>query len=132
VTVVCSRYENFGYAVLEGLSFGCPMVVSRTGGLVEMVEHERSALMCEPGDAGSLAAQIDRMLGDRPLAERLAAQGLRNVQERYSPAVIAERTIALYRRVLGMKTDYESSFHRVIPVPLIRDPVGAAGGGRER
>jgi glycosyltransferase involved in cell wall biosynthesis len=40
VTVVCSRYENFGYAVLEGLAHGCPMVVSRTGGLVEMVEHE--------------------------------------------------------------------------------------------
>ena len=100
VTVVCSRYENFGYAVLEGLSLGCPMVVTRVGGLVEMVEHERSALLCNPSDPADLAEQIERMLDDRTLAERLARQGLRNVVERFHPATIASRTLSYYRRVL--------------------------------
>jgi glycosyltransferase involved in cell wall biosynthesis len=118
VTVVCSRYENFGYAVLEGLAFGCPMVVSRTGGLVEMVEHERSALLCEPGSVPSLGAQIERMLEDRTLAQRLALQGLANVTERFGPEAVAERTLTYYRRVLGMKGLSAPSPGSRAPVPL--------------
>jgi glycosyltransferase involved in cell wall biosynthesis len=116
VTVVCSRYENFGYAVLEGLAAGCPMVVSRTGGLVEMVEHERSALLCEPGSVPSLAGQLERMLEDRTLAARLALQGLQNVQERFSPGPVADRTLGYYGRVLGMKRS--ASLQPAGPAPV--------------
>jgi glycosyltransferase involved in cell wall biosynthesis len=116
VTVVCSRYENFGYAVLEGLAAGCPMVVSRTGGLVEMVEHERSALLCEPGSVPSLAGQLERMLEDRTLAARLALQGVQNVRERFSPGAVANRTLDYYRRVLGMKPS--ASLRPTGPAPV--------------
>jgi glycosyltransferase involved in cell wall biosynthesis len=120
VTVVCSRYENFGYAVLEGLAHGCPMVVSRTGGLVEMVEHERSALLCVPGSVESLAEQIERMLEDRTLASRAAAQGLNNVEERFHPDAVARKTVAFYARVRGMNAGSARSSPRAGAVPLTR------------
>jgi glycosyltransferase involved in cell wall biosynthesis len=129
VTVVCSRYENFGYAVLEGLAFGCPMVVSRTGGLVEMVEHERSALLCEPGDVSSLAAQVLRMLEDRPQAERLAIQGLRNVEERFHPRAVASQTLSYYRQVLGMSPWRSRSTAPGTAVPFSRPVPPAPAGG---
>ncbi|MEX2217570.1 MAG: glycosyltransferase family 4 protein [Phycisphaerales bacterium] len=100
VTVVCSRYETFGYTVLEGMAGGCPMVVTRAGGPSELVEHERSALMCEPGDPQGLALQIERMLGDANLARRLGEEGFRDACTRYEPAAIAERTLGFYGKVL--------------------------------
>jgi glycosyltransferase involved in cell wall biosynthesis len=120
VTVVCSRYENFGYAVLEGLAHGCPMVVSRTGGLVEMVEHERSALLCVPGSVESLAEQVERMLEDRTLASRAAAQGLKNVEERFHPDAVARKTVAFYARIRGMNVGSTRSSPRAGAVRLTR------------
>jgi glycosyltransferase involved in cell wall biosynthesis len=38
VTIVCSRYEIFGYTLVEAMSQGCPVVASAAGGMAELVE----------------------------------------------------------------------------------------------
>lgn len=100
VTVICSRYETSGYTVLEGMAGGCPMVVTRCGGPTELVSHERSALMCEPGDPDGLAAQIERILDDPAMSARLGAAALQDAAQRFNPARIAAETIDYYRALL--------------------------------
>jgi glycosyltransferase involved in cell wall biosynthesis len=85
-----------------------------------MVEHERSALLCEPGSVESLTEQVGRMLEDRALAQRAAAQGLRNVEERFHPDAVARRTIEFYRRVPGMNRGPARSPGSAGAVPLNR------------
>jgi glycogen(starch) synthase len=74
VAVVPSLYEPFGLAALEAMAAGVPVVASRTGGLVDVVEPG-SGLLVEPGDVAALRRALRRVLGDPVLAADLAAGG---------------------------------------------------------
>lgn len=76
-----SLVEPQGLAVLEALAAGVPVVASRTGGIVEMIEHGRDGLLVEPGDPAALASALAALLGDPALRARLAAAGSRRLAE---------------------------------------------------
>jgi glycosyltransferase involved in cell wall biosynthesis len=101
VAVVPSTYEPFGIVALEAMAAGAPLVASDVGGLAEIVRHEDNGLKALPGHAGSLAEQIDRLLTNRALAERLAANARREVEERYTWSGIARSTAELYTEVIA-------------------------------
>ncbi|HMA36678.1 MAG TPA: glycosyltransferase family 4 protein, partial [Chloroflexia bacterium] len=50
-----SLYEPFGIVALEAMAAGCPVVVSDTGGLSEVVTLHENGLKVHPNDPGSLA-----------------------------------------------------------------------------
>jgi len=59
----------------EYMAAGRPIVASDLPSLREIFENERSALLVTPDDGEALARGIERVLGDRTLAERLAGEG---------------------------------------------------------
>jgi len=69
VFVCSSRREPFANANLEAMAVGRPIVATRVGGNVEMVEHEVSGLLVEPEDPEGLAKAILRLLEDEKRAE---------------------------------------------------------------
>ncbi len=62
--------------------FGKPMVVTRVGGLPEMVPHERAGLVVPP-QAQAIAEAIARFLDERPLRRQLQ-KGVKAVAQRYT------------------------------------------------
>jgi glycosyltransferase involved in cell wall biosynthesis len=100
LTVVSSRYENWGFTTLEGLAAGSPLIVTATGGLPEIVQHDRNGLVCRPDDPADLARQIEALLSDPDRADRLAEQAYRDCSERYAPARIAEQSLEYYRETI--------------------------------
>lgn len=56
VLLLPSRYEPFGIAALEGMSFGCVPVVSNRGGAADFIENETSGFLVEPTEKSLLAA----------------------------------------------------------------------------
>ncbi|MBK8267408.1 MAG: glycosyltransferase family 4 protein [Planctomycetes bacterium] len=100
VTVVCSRYENFPMAALEAMALGCPVVGTNVGGIPEIIQHERNGLLCRPDDPQDLCEKILTLLENPQLAERLGHQAALDVQDRYHPDVIAQKTLDYYDRVL--------------------------------
>ncbi|MFZ5817860.1 MAG: glycosyltransferase family 4 protein [Bacillota bacterium] len=99
VAVVPSLYEPFGIVALEAMAAGAPLVASDVGGLADIVQHGVNGLKALPGHVASLAEQVDRLLSDRPLADRLAKEALRQVRERYSWEGVARSTLDFYRGV---------------------------------
>ena len=57
-------YENQPNVVLEGMAHECPIIVSRTGSLEELVQHGETGFLFEPGNANDLAAKMEEMLHD--------------------------------------------------------------------
>jgi len=94
--------EVAGLAAMEGLAAGRPLIASRVGGLAELADEDRGAVV-PPGDVDALAAAI-RQLADDPA--RAAEQG-RNANAfataELSPAVHLERLEAAYQRVLDRR-----------------------------
>jgi glycosyltransferase involved in cell wall biosynthesis len=108
VTVVPSRYETFGYTAVEAMTLGCPVIAAHAGGLGESVRDEETGLLFAPGDAGSLANQIARLLDAPDRAARLGAAARSDVARRYAPQSIAEQTLEIYSSVLQRRRDRAS------------------------
>ena len=100
-TVVPSLYEPFGFVALEAMALGAPLVVSRTGGLAEIVEDGRTGWQAIPGDPADLARTLLEVLDEPRRARQRAAAAAEAVRERFGWTTIAERTDSLYRSVRG-------------------------------
>lgn len=95
-----SKTEGLGSSVIDALACRVPVVATRAGGVPELLEHERTALLAPVGDAAALAGAVARILADGALRARLVEAGAARAAE-LSAARMAERTLALYREVLG-------------------------------
>jgi glycosyltransferase involved in cell wall biosynthesis len=102
VTVIASRRESQGYAALEAMLQGCPIVATDTSGLGEIVEHGVTGLKARPDDAADLAAQIARLLDEPGLGEVLGQAARDYVIEHHSPAAVVQQTLDVYRRAIDL------------------------------
>lgn len=100
VAVFPSLYEPFGIVALEAMSFGCPVVVSATGGLAEIVVPHETGITTEPNNPESLAWGVLHTLEHPHWAMARAANALRALQTTYSWQRIAAQTICTYRHVM--------------------------------
>ena len=102
--VIPSLYEPFGLVALEAMASGCPCIVADTGGLREVVPGD-VGLRFRSRDAAALAQDIERVLTDAALRDRLVAEGREHVL-RFDWADVAARTGRLYGEVLARPAEH--------------------------
>lgn len=68
--------EPWGLVPLEGMAKGRPVVATGRGGSAEYLRDGENCLLFEAGDAGALAAAVDRLARDPELRDRLRRGGL--------------------------------------------------------
>lgn len=107
-----SIYEPFGIINLEAMACETAVVASAVGGIKEVVVPEETGLLvpleqAEGGEpihpeqyAKDLAAGINRLMGDQPLRDRMAAAGRKRAVDHFSWKAIAEKTYALYQGLI--------------------------------
>jgi glycosyltransferase involved in cell wall biosynthesis len=99
-TIVPSEWpEPFGMVVLESWREGRPVIVTRRGALPEIVEHDRTGLVIEPGDVAGAVASVHALVNDPDRAAALGAAGRREVETTYAMATHLDRLEALYREL---------------------------------
>jgi len=84
-------FEGLGIAVLEAMQIGKPVVVTRAGGVPEIVEHGRTGLVVEPDDPESLANAIVDLLGNPAKASVMGTNAESVVRARFGWQFIASR-----------------------------------------
>lgn len=94
--VVPSRREGLGLVALEAMAHGRPVVASRVGGLVEVVQDGADGLLVEPGDEGALADALMRLPLRAPTASVLGA---------HRPEAVASEHRRLYASVIPVAGD---------------------------
>ncbi len=98
--------DGFAMVVLEGMSYGLPVVVSSAKycGISEFLKHQVDALVLDdPLDSKSMAVAIDRLLDATQgltLRQALSDNGLRFAAQ-YSWDVVVDAYAQIYRKVLG-------------------------------
>ena len=100
VVVPSEWYENAPLAVLEGAALGKPLVVSRIGGLPELVVDGESGWSFEAGSVAELAAALRRVAALPDAAVAAAGMAARHrIEDEFSPARYLERIRAVYGRL---------------------------------
>ncbi len=92
-----SAADNMPISILEALASGVPVVSTDAGGIPDLVEHERTALLVPVGDDAAMAEAALRLLRDPPLASRLRQAGASEVERFAWPNVRAQWRQAYWR-----------------------------------
>lgn len=92
--------EAFGRVIIEAQACGVPVVATKVGGVVDIIEDGKTGLLCAPQDPSDMASKILRYVRDGVLRESVVAEARKRVEERYDAAVMFERTMAVYTESL--------------------------------
>ncbi|HKQ52365.1 MAG TPA: glycosyltransferase, partial [Pyrinomonadaceae bacterium] len=83
--------------LFEYMAMGKSIVASRLGQIGDVLAHEETALLVEPGDARQLSEAILRLVDAPELRERLGAAARREAVARHTWAHNARRVLDAYR-----------------------------------
>ncbi|WP_292450479.1 glycosyltransferase [Methylibium sp.] len=83
--------DGIPVVLMEAMSQGVPVVSTRLSGIPELVVHDRTGLLAEPTDPASLAEQLQRLLDEPLLRERLATAAQAHVEAEFGQAVNIDR-----------------------------------------
>ncbi|MFT5121916.1 MAG: glycosyltransferase involved in cell wall biosynthesis [Kiritimatiellia bacterium] len=100
VYVNCSTIENLPYTVLEAMEASLPVVVTRVGGMPDLVEHEKTGLLVEPRQPEALAEALIQLLEDRTTRRTYGQAGREKLEQEFSPEHAVASHLELYGELL--------------------------------
>jgi len=92
-----SLSEGLPLALVEAMSFGLPVVVSRVGGVPEVVTNDVEGLLVPPSDPGALALAIRSLLDDPARRSRQGGAARTRALRDYAIGTMVDRYERLYR-----------------------------------
>ncbi|MGC1480366.1 MAG: glycosyltransferase family 4 protein [Chthoniobacterales bacterium] len=102
--VVCfpsKHKEGTPRFLIEAAACGLPIVTTRNRGCTEVVEHEVNGLLVGVGSVPELAAALERLIGNAELRSEYGQRGREIAVRDFSVMQVADRTEAVYRRLLA-------------------------------
>ena len=100
MVVPSQKFESFGLTAVEAMAMGVPVIATTVGGLPEVLDHGAAGILVPPDDEDELARQINTLLRDQTLYDRLSAAG----KARYTRSFQASRMASEYAALLRNET----------------------------
>lgn len=104
ICVIPSLHEAFSIVCLEAMSARRPVVASRTGGLMELIEDGVNGLHFKPGSSADLARSLCRLIDNPDFANLLVERAYQRVLEYYSYERVMEQTDRLFQKLLRTRS----------------------------
>ena len=95
------RREGLPRGIIEAMIGGTVPIVTSSGGSPELVEDGRSGFVVEPGEWEPIRDRILELYSDRELHARMSKAAAERIRTDFRVEDTAEKTIALYRELLG-------------------------------
>jgi glycosyltransferase involved in cell wall biosynthesis len=102
--VLPSIDEGLGLVAVEALLCETPVVAFDSGGLRDVIQHEKTGLLVKPGDRAALARTLDDLLARDGRGSQLGRAGRLYALSAFAPESSARRYAEIYRQVLGARS----------------------------
>ena len=86
--------------LVESLAMGVPVVATRVSAIPEIITHEETGLLVEPGRPDQMAAAMRRELEDHDLRRKVIAAGRQRVQTAFDNVALIQELVQIYRAQL--------------------------------
>ncbi|MFH1198777.1 MAG: lipopolysaccharide heptosyltransferase II [Candidatus Omnitrophota bacterium] len=92
--------EAFGRVIIEAQSCMVPVVATRVGGVVDIIEDNKTGLLVPPSDPQSMSEAVIKILNDKEFARGLAELAHKKVVEKFSAPFMVSATLEVYKEAL--------------------------------
>ncbi len=99
VTHTSTVAEPFGRVIVEAMLCGTPVVATKAGGAIELVEPSQTGWLVEPGDVEGLATTINTCLDQPQLSTTIAQHAKLQASQRFNLATINQQIGQLLSKV---------------------------------
>ena len=99
VFVCPSRHEGLGSIIGEAWFNRVPIVATRSQGPSELIDHERTGLLCDIDDVDALADNLNILFRNVELGKALMAAGAEEYERHYARSIITRQYSELYARL---------------------------------
>lgn len=97
--VLPSRFEGLSNSFLEAMACGLPVISTRVGGSIDIIEDGINGLLVEVDNADQLTQAVERVFNDSLLAIRLGKNARKTVEVHYDLNKIADTYLELYKKL---------------------------------
>jgi glycosyltransferase involved in cell wall biosynthesis len=98
-----SHVEGVPIAILYGMAAGLPLVVSRVGGLPEVINDHQTGVFVAENDVEGFARSILELIANRDRAREIGRAARRFIETEYSVERAVEKVQDVYDEVLGFE-----------------------------
>ena len=95
-----TRADNLPLIIQEAMACGCPAASVAVGGIPEMVHHDETGILVQPGDARGMAGQLGRVLGSLDVHERMSKACREFAEKHFALQPYVEAVVKIYRAAL--------------------------------
>ncbi|MFH0937908.1 MAG: glycosyltransferase family 4 protein [Planctomycetota bacterium] len=99
LAVFASEAEGLCTALIEAQAMGLPAVITRAGGMTEVVASEESGIVAEVGDVAGLAAGIERLCADAALRRQMGLAAEQRTRNRFGAEAMVDGVLNVYREL---------------------------------
>lgn len=75
--------DCYSLVAMEAMACGLPVIISRLGGIPEIVADGQTGFLLEPGDYPSLALRLDQIVTDAGLRQKMGTAALGRAREKF-------------------------------------------------
>jgi len=100
VMVLSSRSEGLGTSILDAMALGRPVIASRAGGIVDVVDDGETGILVPPEDPAALAQAMADLQQSASSRQRMGLAGTRKVQD-FDVRKTVQLTLDAYDELYG-------------------------------
>lgn len=101
VLLAPSRWEGFGLVFLEAMALGVPVISTRVSAIPEVIADGETGWLVPPDDPAAIAGALRAALADPDERCRRGEAGRARLESQFTVDAMVERTLAVYRGVVG-------------------------------
>jgi len=97
LVLATTTQEAFGRVIIEAQAAGVPVIATRVGGTIDIIEDGVNGLLVSPDDPANMSTAVIKIYQDKALAKKIAENAYKKVKEKYNLGLMVKNTLGVYR-----------------------------------